>query len=48
MTGEQLAGSYEMEWNGTDSHNQVVPTGIYFIRMNADNFSAVQKIMLMK
>ena len=48
MTGEQAAGSYEMEWNGTDAHNQVVPTGIYFIRMTADNFSAVQKVMLMK
>jgi hypothetical protein len=48
MNGEQAAGSYDMEWNATDAHNQVVPTGIYFVRMTADNFSAVQKIMLMK
>jgi len=48
MTGDQSAGSYEMEWSATDAHNQVVPTGIYFIRMTSDNFSAVQKIMLMK
>ncbi|MBI5019804.1 MAG: hypothetical protein HZB59_00005, partial [Ignavibacteriales bacterium] len=45
---EQEAGSYQMEWNAVDAHNQVVPTGIYFVRMTADNFSAVQKIMLMK
>ncbi|MBI5021186.1 MAG: T9SS type A sorting domain-containing protein [Ignavibacteriales bacterium] len=48
MNGEQEAGSYQMEWNAVDAHNQVVPTGIYFVRMTADNFSAVQKIMLMK
>jgi flagellar hook assembly protein FlgD len=37
-----------MEWDGTDGQGVSVPTGIYFIRMVADDFKATQKIMLMK
>jgi hypothetical protein len=48
MSGEMTPDSYQMEWDGTDGQGATVPTGIYFIRMIADEFSAVQKIMLMK
>ena len=48
LSGETSPGSYEMEWDGTDGQGVSVPTGIYFIRMSADDFKAAQKVMLMK
>jgi len=44
------AGSHELTWHATDSHQLQVPSGIYFIRMNvpSEHFSQVQKVMLMK
>lgn len=37
------AGYYTIDWNAAS-----VASGIYFIRMNADAYSAVRKVMLMK
>jgi hypothetical protein len=37
------AGYYETAWNGN-----VVPTGIYFLRMNTDGFVQTQKLALVK
>jgi hypothetical protein len=48
VSGEMEPGRYDKEWAGTDGQGLTVPTGIYFIRMVADEFSAVQKVMLMK
>ena len=49
VSGEMEPGRYdEMRWDGIDGQGLTAPTGIYFIRMAADEFSAVQKIMLMK
>jgi flagellar hook assembly protein FlgD len=50
LTGEQPAGSIGIEWDGRDGNSLSVPSGVYFVRMNAkaDGFSTVRKIMLMK
>ncbi len=48
MSGEQAAGSLQIQWDGRDAHGLVAPTGIYFIRMAADEFTATRKIMFMK
>jgi hypothetical protein len=48
LNGEKASGSYTMEWNGLDAQGITVPTGMYLIRMNAGEFSATQKVMLMK
>jgi hypothetical protein len=48
MSGEQPAGAITIEWNGLDSHGLTVPTGMYFVRMTSNAFSAVRKIMMMK
>lgn len=48
VSGEISPGSYKMEWNGTDDQGISVPSGIYFIRMSADDYRATQKIMLLK
>ncbi len=48
MSGEQSPGTYEVLWDGRDARGIGAPTGIYFVRMNADKFTTVRKIMLMK
>jgi hypothetical protein len=48
LSGQQSAGYMTVEWDGRDAHGQQAPTGIYFVRMNADEFNATTKIMLMK
>ncbi|MBD3165764.1 T9SS type A sorting domain-containing protein [bacterium] len=37
------AGSYNVTWNAAD-----LASGVYFVRMEADGFNAVRKVMLMK
>ena len=41
--GEQNDGKYEVEFNGTN-----LPGGIYFYQLQADNFMAVRKLLLLK
>ena len=48
MTSFQEAGRHEMFWNGTDSNGQVVPTGVYFVKINAGEFQGLQKMILLK
>ncbi|PIS27926.1 MAG: hypothetical protein COT43_08055 [Candidatus Marinimicrobia bacterium CG08_land_8_20_14_0_20_45_22] len=42
------AGAYSIVWNVTNCSGQAVGNGIYFIRILGKNFSAVQKVTLMK
>jgi hypothetical protein len=44
----RISGEYEITWDGTDSNGKLVPSGIYFITMNADRFSKTIKTMLIK
>ena len=44
----QAAGYYTIEWNGRDSRNTPVATGMYIYTMKAGDFSAVKKMMLVK
>ncbi len=44
----KAAGNYSVIWNGKDDRGASVSSGIYFYRMEANNFSATQKMMLMK
>jgi hypothetical protein len=48
MSGQQPAGSLQVKWDGRDAHGLSAPTGIYFVRMAADDFTTTRKIMLMK
>lgn len=42
-------GRYELRWNGTNNANQLLPSGIYFVRMSAkSNFYGTQKLMFLK
>jgi len=40
---EQLAGNYEVEFNGAE-----LSSGIYFYKLTAENYSAIKKLMLLK
>ncbi|TAK52573.1 MAG: T9SS type A sorting domain-containing protein, partial [Bacteroidetes bacterium] len=48
LTGQHDAGTYNIEWDGKDYQGISSPSGMYFVRMNAGDFSEVRKIMLLK
>lgn len=41
-------GSYKVTWNADDTYGNEVASGIYFYRMSANNFSDVQKMILIR
>jgi hypothetical protein len=45
---EYQAGRYSVDWNGTADDGSSSATGIYFYRMNANDFQATKKLMLLK
>ena len=42
------AGTYHIEWNGTDTKGAQVATGVYFIRLQTQNTVRVHKMLLLK
>jgi flagellar hook assembly protein FlgD len=44
----QKAGWYEIIWDGTNSQNQKVSTGIYIYQMRAGEFVETKKMVFMK
>ena len=42
------AGEYQVTWNGTDSNNQKVSTGLYFYRFQAGEIIDTRKMLLLK
>lgn len=46
--GEQSGGRHQITWDGTDDHDNVVATGVYFLRLTAGDFSSVKKMNLVK
>lgn len=46
--GEQASGLYEIYWNGTDSQESPVPSGIYMIRLEFDQWVLTRKMVLVK
>ncbi len=48
VEAQQPAGRYRVEWPGVNDSHEPVAAGLYFCRMAAEGFSAVQKMMLVK
>jgi len=48
MNGNYQAGYHTVEWNSTNDAGLSVPSGIYFVRMTSEQFTAVRKMMLLK
>jgi hypothetical protein len=44
----QKAGFYSVTWDGRNHNYLEVPSGIYFYRLNAGNFTSVKRMILMK
>jgi hypothetical protein len=44
----RAAGIHNVVWKGDDSNGRSVGSGIYFYRMTTDNYTATQKMILMK
>ena len=42
------AGNHEIQWSGRNKTGQQVASGIYFYRIQANNFSAIRKMILLK
>jgi FlgD Ig-like domain len=41
-------GSYKIEWNGKDNSGRFVASGVYFYRIQADEFSKTRKMVILK
>lgn len=49
LISESLSeGTYPVKWDGKDNFQRVVPSGIYFYRMTAGNFSEVKRMVFMR
>jgi len=46
--GDWAPGNHKIIWQGTDEQNQPVGSGIYFIRLNAGQYTETKKITLIK
>jgi hypothetical protein len=46
--GHVSAGRYDAKWDGTNQFGNAVSSGMYFIRVQAGEFSAVRKMTLMR
>jgi len=49
---EQVAGQYELRWNGTNKKAQIVPGGVYFYRLSAQTdkqtYTVQRKLLFLK
>ncbi|MDH4210547.1 MAG: C25 family cysteine peptidase [candidate division WOR-3 bacterium] len=46
--GMQAAGYYTVQWDGCDDLGRKVPAGVYFVRLDTDDYQDVQKTVLLK
>jgi len=48
LNKHQSAGRYSVVWNGRNEQGRKVSTGIYFYRIEANNYSAMKKMVIAK
>lgn len=46
--GNFTAGQYPFEWNGDDANGNKLANGLYLYKLTGENFSATQRIMIVK
>jgi len=48
VSATKAAGSYNVTWNGKNDQSQQLASGLYFYKLQAGEFSATKKMMLLK
>jgi len=48
VDGSRSAGSHQAVWDGTNANGDEVSAGVYFYRLEADDFTASRKMVLLK
>ncbi|GJM44330.1 MAG: hypothetical protein DHS20C21_11720 [Gemmatimonadota bacterium] len=48
VSGQQVPGSYEAQWDGRDEGGRRVASGVYFYRLQAGTFTAQKRMVLLK
>ncbi len=48
IEGEKPAGEYEATWDGRDQRGRQAPSGVYFYRLKAGDFTEVREMALMR
>ena len=48
LNKEQAAGNYEQVWNGKDDLGREAASGVYIVRLSAENFSKSYRMILMR
>jgi hypothetical protein len=48
LNAARESGTHTILWNGADDAGELVPAGVYFVRMRAGKFSAARKISLLR
>ncbi len=44
----QNAGAYKVTWDGTDMNGSIVPSGVYFYQIEANDFAQVRRLVFMR
>ena len=42
------AGTYSLEWNGRNNEEEELPSGVYFVRLEAGSYMAARKLILVR
>ena len=48
LAGARPAGDYHLAWDGRDDDGRALPSGVYFIRLEAEGKTATRKITILK
>ena len=48
VNGRKEAGNYVVRWHGRNDNGQSLPSGMYFLRMEAGKFQADRKLLFLK
>ena len=48
MKGNQEAGSYRMNWDGTNQKGEIVSSGIYFLRIASGSYCKTSKMVFIR
>ncbi|WP_457566089.1 LamG-like jellyroll fold domain-containing protein [Caldithrix abyssi] len=48
VNSKKTAGSHSVTWDGRDRSGKILPSGVYFYRIKAGEFSAIKKMILLR